>query len=157
VRFENASNATAPAQEVIIQSTLDADLDPSSFQFGDLGFGATQITVPAGSQSFQTSIDVRSPEGSSLRLDVSAKFDPASMVATWSMRATDPATGKLPDDPFAGFLPPNDSAHSGEGFVKFTVDARNDVDAGTRIDSSALITFDTNPPMATNRLWNSVT
>ena len=39
IRFENAANASAPAQRVIIRHKLDNDLDLRSFRVGSFGFG----------------------------------------------------------------------------------------------------------------------
>jgi hypothetical protein len=50
-----------------------------------------------------------------------ARFNPQTGVATWNFTAIDPETGEFTEDPLAGFLPPNDTNHAGEGFVKFSV------------------------------------
>ena len=60
VDFENESTASAPAQTVVVTETLDSNLDPSTFQFGDMGFGNTIVSVPAGLTSYQTTVDLPS-------------------------------------------------------------------------------------------------
>jgi hypothetical protein len=83
VRLENASAATAPAQEAIIRTTLDSDLDPSTFQFGNIGIGGGLITIPAGNHSFDTRIELASPEGRTLQLDVNHATKSASKIRQW--------------------------------------------------------------------------
>lgn len=151
VRFENYAQATAPAQEILVHSTLDADLDWTTFQFGDIGFGETRIEVPAGAQSFDTVVKLAQPDGTELDVTIAARLTDG--VAEWRLLALDPATGQLPDDPLAGFLPPNRTAPEGDGFLKFSVQPRGDREIGTRIDVSAAIIFDTNPAMETNELF----
>jgi hypothetical protein len=152
VRFENFAGATAPAQEITVHTNLDADLDWSTFEFGNIGFAQMVVAVPPGSQGFQTSLDVTALDGTPLRLDIQANLDAATGIATWSLRAVDPATGSLPDDPMAGFLYPNDATHRGDGFLECTVQTRTDCNVGTGIDASAAIIFDTNPVIVTNTL-----
>lgn len=154
IRFENYAEATAPAQEIIVHSTLDADLDWTTFQFGDIGFGETHIEVPAGARSFDTVVNVAQPDGTELDVTIVARLTDG--VASWSLVALDPATGQLPDDPLAGFLPPNRTAPEGDGFLKFSVQPRGDREMGTCINVSAAITFDTNLPMETNELSYTV-
>jgi len=66
------------------------------------------------------------------------------------MRSVDPLTGDLPQDPFAGFLPPNDSGHQGEGFISFRLRPVAGLAQGMEIHNQATIVFDVNPPIATN-------
>lgn len=154
VRFENYAEATAPAQEILVHAALDADLDWSTFQLGDIGFGRTHIDVPEGAQEFDTVVDFVQVDGTELDVTVEARL--ADGVVSWRLAALDPATGQLPDDPLAGFLPPNRAAPEGDGFLKFSVQPRGDRPIGTRIDVSAAITFDTNPAMRTNELFYTV-
>jgi hypothetical protein len=85
-------------------------------------------------------------------VDIEATFDSAAGVASWSLRSVDPATGQTPEDPLAGFLPPNDALRGGEGSALFTVQASTTREMGTQIDVSAAITFDMNPALQTNTL-----
>ena len=62
----------------------------------------------------------------------------------------------LPTDPLAGFLPPNDETGRGEGHVSFTIRPRADVQAGTVVTNIASIVFDTNEPILTNQVWNTI-
>lgn len=154
IRFENYAEATAPAQEIVVHSALDADLDWSTFAFGDIGFGHTQVDVPAGSQSFDAVVPFTQSDGTELDVTIAAHLDDG--IASWRLTALDPATGQLPEDPLAGFLPPNRTAPEGDGYLQFSVQPRSDRELGTRIDVSAAITFDTNPAVETNELFYTV-
>ena len=45
IRFENAANATAPAQRVFIKIKLDNDLDHRTFRLGSYGFGDYEAEI----------------------------------------------------------------------------------------------------------------
>ena len=49
IDFTNEASATAPAATVVVTQQLDPNLDLSTFQLGDIGFGSTIIAVPPGS------------------------------------------------------------------------------------------------------------
>jgi hypothetical protein len=61
-----------------------------------------------------------------------------------------------PDDPLAGFLPPNDDSGRGEGHVSFSIRPRADLLDGTVISNQANIVFDHNAPIATNIVTNTI-
>ncbi len=152
IDFENESAATAPAQEVFVTHTLNANLDLATFELGDVGFGPLMIHVPAGLQSYSTRVEFMNPDNSPLFVDFSAALNPATRVVTWILRSVDPATGELPEAALAGFLPPNDEQHRGEGFVEFVIRPLAGLTSGTAIRSVASIVFDTNSAIATNQL-----
>ena len=104
VDFENLPTADLPAQVVVVTESLDSSLDWSTFQLGDFGFGPYQVHVPAGTTSYSARIDARDTRG--LFVDVTAKFDAATGVATWTFTSIDPTTGDQTGDTLAGFLPP---------------------------------------------------
>jgi uncharacterized repeat protein (TIGR01451 family) len=154
VDFENLSTADLPAQVVVVTDALGANLDWSTFQLGDFGFGQYQVHVPAGTASYSARIDARATRG--LFVDVTAKFDAATGVATWTFTSIDPATGDQTGDTLAGFLPPDTAAHDGEGFVSYTVRPRAGLASGTTIGAQASVDFDTNDPLATPSISNAV-
>ena len=157
IRFENAANlATAPAQEVIITHQLDTDLDWSSVELDDLGFGSFTLDVPDGLQSYQTRVTYKNQDGSDLFVDVDASFDLATGLLTWILRSVDPLTGGLPPGVFDGFLPVNDDTHRGEGFVRYFVRPKAALITGTTIDQQASIIFDVNPAIETNVFTNTI-
>jgi RHS repeat-associated protein len=154
VRFENQASATAPAQQVVVTQSLDADLDLATFELGDIGFGNTQVTVPAGQTFFSTR--VADPNSSGLFVDITASLNTATRVVTWDLRSADPATGDFPIDPFAGFLPPNSTSPTGEGFASYRIRSRTNLTTGTRLDAQARIVFDTNAPIDTPAIFNTI-
>lgn len=152
IHFENdPRRATAPALEVTITQTLDADLDLATFELGTIQFGAIVVEVPAGLQSFQTSVAATNLDGTPLRVDVAAALNRQTGVVTWIFRSVDPATGQLPEAVTAGFLPPNDATQRGEGSVNYSVRPKAGLTTGTEIRGVASIVFDTNPPLLTNQ------
>lgn len=157
IEFENdPKKATVAAQDVVVTQQLDADLDWSTFEFGAITFGSTEISVPSGLQSFSTSVSTKNVDQTPLRVDISATLDRDTGIVTWIFRSLDPLTGDVPENVFAGFLPVNDETHRGEGYVTYNVRARGDRNTGTRITSQASIVFDTNEAIWTNVVDNTV-
>jgi hypothetical protein len=148
--------ATAAVEEIFVTQPLDADLDLSTFALGDFGFGPLTVSVPAGRQSYHTVVAFHNPDGSPLNVDVTAALDPAAAVVKWTFTCIDPATGAFPEDPFAGFLPPDDAAGNGEGFVTYSVRPKAGLATGTAIDAQASIVFDLNPVIPTNAYTNTI-
>ena len=66
-----------------------------------------------------------------------------------------PDAGEPPVDPSIGFLPPNNGT-TGQGFVTFTVRAKQRVGRLSRIDAEAAIIFDQNEPIDTPPIFNTV-
>ena len=58
IDFENAPTATAPAQRVDITDQLSPDLNWSTVELTEVGFGSTLIAIPANSQHFQTVVAI---------------------------------------------------------------------------------------------------
>jgi RHS repeat-associated protein len=154
IHFENLATATAPAQKVVVTQQLDPDLDFSTFELGDLGFGGMVIHVPAGRSSFQTRVDARATLG--VFVDVTADLNPVTGLAIWTFTSADPTTFDLPADPETGFLPPNKTGPQGEGFVSYRVRARGASSTGTRLDAQARVVFDDNALIDTPASFNTV-
>src|SRR5205085_12202926 len=76
IQFENESNAPGSAGQVQIKEQLDSNLDWSTFQLGDFGFGGIDVQVPPGRQFYQTRLDEQQSLG--LFVDVTASLDPIS-------------------------------------------------------------------------------
>jgi RHS repeat-associated protein len=152
VDFENAPTATAPAQTVVVTQTLDADLDLSTFQLGQIGFGSTTVSVPAGLQTYGTTVSV----SASLSVQVTADLDASTGVVTWTFTSIDPTTGDTPSNPLSGFLPPDDAAGDGEGYVDYTVRPLSTLATGTTVVAQASIVFDTNAAIATPTLTDTI-
>ena len=148
VLFENKPDATAPAQEVVITDQLDRNtLDLDSFELGAIAFGDRYISVPAGRRQFSTDVDLR--PRNNLKVRINAGLDAGTGVVTWRFAALDPTTELPPEDPLAGFLPPNITSPEGEGSVAFTIEPKPGLATGTEIRNSARIVFDINAPIDT--------
>ncbi len=157
IRFENdPEQATAPAQEVFVTQQLDSDLDWSTFELGDIGFGSFTIDVPDGLKEYQTRVEYQNQDGSPLLVDASGRLDLVSGLVTWTFRSLDPNTGELPNGAFDGFLPVNDASGRGDGFINYLVYPKTGLATGTPIDAQASIVFDINAPLETNTFVNTI-
>lgn len=155
IRFENDPVfATAPAQVVRITQTLDADLDPRTFRLGNFGFGDRIFEVPANRAFYATRIDLRDSLG--IYVDVAAGVDVATREVFWTLTSIDPATGDVPLGADVGFLPPNLMPPEGDGFVTYSVRPRSGVPNATRVDAVARIFFDTEAPIDTPPIFNTL-
>jgi hypothetical protein len=72
------------------------------------------------------------------------------------MQSIDPTTGAIPENPLAGFLPPDNSSRQGEGYVVYTVKPKSSVANGTTIYNQASIVFDLNAAIQTNQVTNTI-
>lgn len=157
VDFENdAVLATAPAQDVFVTNTLDPDMDLSTFELGTITFGSVVLEPPSGQMSFTTTVETTNPDGSPLLVEIHASLNQSTRVATWTFHSMDPLTLLYPADPEAGFLPPNDTTHRGEGYVTYLVRPKASLSTGARLDNLASIVFDTNDPLTTNAVFNTI-
>jgi Ca2+-binding RTX toxin-like protein/subtilase family serine protease len=155
IRFENdPKKATANANIVRITQTLDDDLDVRSFRVGSFGFGAVNIDVPDNRAFYQTRLDLRSTKG--IYLDVLAGVDIATREAYWEFTSIDPNTGVEPLNPALGFLPPNLKDGEGQAFVTYSVKPKANIADGAVIDAQARIIFDTNEPIDTPAIFNTI-
>ncbi len=155
VYFENdPDKATAPAQKVTVTDQLDADLDWSTFRFGQIAFGERVVHVPdSQTVHFETNTTVSYDD---YPVHVVADFNPQTGLVTWEISSYDPQTGRAPRSPTAGFLPPNDAQHRGEGFVTYTIRPKAGLATGTDIRNEASIVFDINPAIVTNETVHTI-
>jgi RHS repeat-associated protein len=154
IQFENKTNASAPAQVVVVTNQLAAGLDYSTFELGNMGFGTNVVTVPPGRIFYSSRVDARGTVG--LYVDVQGQFDATNGLAVWTFTSVDPVTGGEPEDPLAGFLPPNVHPPAGEGWVRYSVKPRTDSADGSAISAQASVYFDTNPRLDTPTITNAV-
>jgi hypothetical protein len=152
IYFENKETAAAPAQEVFIDDYLDEDLDWSTFKLGEVGFGDQVITSLADEKTGNDRVILED-----MAVDIEAHCSPTSGHIRWMFRTIDIETGELPEDAYAGFLPPEDGKGSGQGYVTFSIRTKNDSPAGTLVTNSATIIFDTESPISTNEVFNTIT
>jgi hypothetical protein len=154
IRFENQSDASAPAQRVVITQRLDEDLDYRTFRVTDFGWGYQYTEIDDDLPFYLGRVELT--DGSGLVVDVLVTVDVVSGMATWILQTVDPATGEPPEDALAGFLPPNDENGIGEGFVSYTIRPRSDATTWSVIDAEATIVFDTNEPIDTPPVFNTI-
>ncbi|MFC1597329.1 RHS repeat-associated core domain-containing protein [Planctomycetota bacterium] len=141
IDFWNDPGALVPTQDAIIEDTFDPNLfDLDTFQFTRFGFLRWDVPLE-GTQAIAARVDLR-PD-MNLAVDVTAGFDPETGVASWWFHAVDPLTGDYPEDPMAGFLPPFSPETEYElGWVEFTVQLKEGLPTGTRIENQAYVEFD---------------
>jgi subtilase family serine protease len=154
VNFENISTATAPAQVIRITDQLDPNLDARTFRLAEIAFGDQTVIVPENRSYYQTRIDLGPTHGNILA-DISAGLDITNRRIIWTLTAIDPRTGEQPD-PLLGLLPPNDDSGRGQGHVTYTIQPSATAKTGVQISNNATITFDTNEPITTNTVINTL-
>ncbi|MEE4271581.1 MAG: DUF6531 domain-containing protein [Thermoanaerobaculales bacterium] len=157
--FENQPTASAPAQEVFVTDELPTELDWSTFRATEIGWGTTAVALPEDTtwyRTIETVDDWRPGIGKQWLVEVSIEPDLYSGEINWSFRTLDPDTGALPVDPFAGFLPPNDDTHRGEGWVSFVCHTHPDLVEGTLVENDAEIIFDLNEAILTPVVFNTI-
>lgn len=168
IRFENAADASAPAQQVVITQQLDDDLDWRTFRVDDFGFGDQIIELDGKSAFYQKRLDYTADPDRGYYLDVAVSVDVGTGIVTWTLTTIDPETGEMPQDASIGFLPVNDTVYDadhnvvtqgtgkGEGYVTYTVKAKRDAETGTVVDAQARIVFDTEEPIDTPAIFNTL-
>jgi|GEM_PF-6246350 len=155
IRYENDPElASAPAQIVRIVHPLDETADIRAFRLGTFGFADTTFSVPDNVSTYSARLDLRASMG--LFVDVVAGIDVQSREAIWLFRSIDPATGDIPVNPLVGYLAVNDSTGVGEGFVNYSIRANPQAVTGDEIHAEASIFFDSNPPIDTPPIFNTV-
>jgi subtilase family serine protease len=155
INFENVSSASAAAQRIRITDQLDPNLDWRTFRLKEIGFGAYHVTVPENRAFYQTRLQL-GPDLGNLLADITARVDIATGQVTWTLTAIDPNTGEQPHGALQGLLLPNDSTGRGQGFVTYTVKAKTTAPTGAQINNNAIITFDTEEPIITNMVANTL-
>lgn len=155
VLFENDPElATAPAQNVFIEVSVDANLNEYDFRVGSFGFGSFVFEVPPNMPTYYTRVDVRDSLG--VFVDFTAGVNVQTRKAFWLFESIDPETGLAPEDALTGFLPVNDSLSRGEGFVNFIIKPAIHCQTGDLVQVQAEIFFDDEAPIVTNNWVNKV-
>ena len=110
--------------------------------------------IPTGSSSYNQSLNLQSTLG----IDVQSPPDTniAQRQAQWTFTAIDPTTGQQVSDPCSRLLPPNDANNDGEGFVTYEINPVNTATTGTQINAQATVVFDTEPPINTPKIFNTL-
>jgi hypothetical protein len=155
IRFQNQPSATAPARQIIVTDTLDPNLNLDTFELTEISFGNQRISIPSGLNHYDTTVPM-TVNDTAILADVQATLDRASRTLTVTLRAIDPATGWLPDDPLVGLLYPNDATGRGEGSISYRVLPGAGLPTSTVIPNRARITFDFNDPVDTPLVRNTL-
>ena len=143
---------------------LDENLDLSTFEFSSFGWYTNTFSIPAGRQSYATNITmppiqcITNPMVSTNTLLVAftASLNLTNRTATWRFETLDPFTRDIPDDPYAGFLPPNLTNSIGDGFVSYAIRPASDTASNTLIRAMADIVFDYNEAIVTPEFTNGI-
>ena len=151
IYFENKAGATAAAQEVRVTQELSKWLDWSTFQIAEIGFRNQIDRGLAGKSDGMSEVAL---EGTVWKVRTEVELNRKKGVMNCYLRIVDETTADgWPEDPYDGFLPPNDDNHSGEGYIRYKVKVREDAPVGVRIDAAATIVFDYNEPITTSPAW----
>lgn len=150
INFENETNATAPAQQVVISDQLDGNLDWSTFQLTEIGWADQLVAVPPNTAYFQTNVPV-SCLGTNFEAQIEAGVHASSGAAYAIFRSIDPATS-LPPPVNIGFLPPENGTGRGQGHFSYTIRAKTNLVTGTQVRNVASISFDNQPAIRTDQI-----
>jgi len=153
IDFENVTNATAPAQQVVISDQLSTNFDWTTFNLSEFGFGNLLVSLPPGVQQFQTNVPY-SYLGTNFQVQVQIGISLSSGQVFAKFNSIDP-TSSLPPPVNIGFLPPEDGTGRGQGHVTYTVHAKAGVPNGTQLINVALISFDGQLSIATDQIDDS--
>ena len=148
IDFENDASATAPAQIVLISDPLDANFDFSTFELTEIGFGDILLSIPSGSQYYETTVTF-SNNDQTFGVEIMAGINLASGEVYAAFYSIDPSTG-LPPEGLIGFLPPEDGTGRGMGYFSYTVQPGANAVTGDEIRNIAYITFDGAETIPTN-------
>jgi uncharacterized repeat protein (TIGR02543 family) len=153
IYFENKSDAEAAAAMVTVEQRLSPQLDWSTFEMLEVGYGNDVDIGLAGKANGTSEAGVG---WTNYTVQTEVALDATNGVVTWYLRVVDPEGDEdgWPLDPTAGFLPPNDpETHCGEGHITYRVKVKENAAEGARIDASATIVFDYNEPIPTDPAW----
>lgn len=150
VGFQNASNASAPAQIMIISEQLTNTLDLSTLQLAELDFGNYFFSIPAGSQHYANTLHL-TQNGFNYDLQIDAGLNPATGLLQATFKSVNPTNG-LPPPVTVGFLQPETSPSTGvgTGHISYTIRPNPGLATGAQIRSVATVQFDQNPAIATD-------
>jgi RHS repeat-associated protein len=140
INFENASNATAPAQVVVITNAIPSDLDLSTLQISGIGFGDHFLSIPAGSQHYEHTEHLIFND-TAFDVNIEASVDYATRQVRVTFDSIVPLTG-LPPSVDVGFLPPEDGTGRGDGYLAYTIRPVSGLSTGTEIRNTGAVSFD---------------
>jgi hypothetical protein len=147
--------ATSTTRAITVVDQFDTNADIRTFRLGEIVFSHYTVTVPANRSFFSTSMPL-TDQGSNIVANISAGVNVATGTATWTITAIDLNTGAEPLDPNLGLLPPDTTNSIGEGYVLYTIQPLAGLPTGTVITNQAVITFESNAPIATPITTNTL-
>ncbi len=156
VNFVNDPASSTYVNEIHVVTQLDPNLDPRSFQLGDIKIGDINIDIPDGRWMYQGDFDFTQTRGFILRVSAGVDLYQDPAAASWVIQAIDPLTGEVLKDPSRGLLKPNDAQGNGAGFVSYTVQAKDDLPTGREVSAEARVLFDTQQPADTETISQTV-
>jgi hypothetical protein len=139
--------------------TINGSLVAQGQEGNEIAFGDQIIAVPEETDQFysrETVLDYREGVDQTWWVDITIEVDTQTGLFSATFRTLDPETEDLPEDPFAGFLPPNDDTGRGEAHISFSIQPKTDRPFGTEVTNAASIVFDTNDPILTNNVLNTL-
>ncbi|MEI6566018.1 MAG: RHS repeat-associated core domain-containing protein [Verrucomicrobiota bacterium] len=140
INFENATNATAPAQQVVVGDPLNANLDWATLELTEIGFGDHLIAVPPNTQHFEKTEKLQ-VNGFDFEVQIEAGIRLATGEVYARFQSINPTNG-LPPPVNVGFLPPEDGTGRGQGHASYVIRPKTGLLTGTEIRNIATITFD---------------
>jgi VCBS repeat-containing protein len=153
--FGNEPNATASAQQVIVNDPFDPSIvDLSTLSLGPVTIGNRTVSVPLSQANLSVDLDLRPV--SNLIVRINAALNQSTNTLVWQFTSIDPNTGIPTTNPQDGFLPPDTTPPLGEGSVFFTIMPKQGLSTGTPITDQASITFDANPAIKTPIWTNTI-
>ena len=155
VQFENESDATAPAQQIIVTDRLDDDLDLDSLQLTEITFANQSFSIPVGLNHYEAQVPFIA-KGTQIIVNVSASLNRSTRELSLTLQAVDPVTGTFPENPLVGILYPEDGTGRGSGSISYSIRPLPGLPSGTVIDNRARIVFDLNDPIDTPLAHNTL-
>ncbi len=110
--------------------------------------------MPPGLTSYSTRVDATATLG--VYVDIDASLNLSTGLLTVTFTSLDPTTLDTPSNPLVGFLPPDTDPPNGEGYINYTIQPKAGLATGAAIDAQASIVFDTNAPLATPQVVNTI-
>ena len=161
IDFENDPEfATAPAQWVRVFDVIDAGkFDLDSFVLDEFCIAGNSFRVGDGRDSFNDTVvlnvlGIKITTKVSINLVTDAENGETRLVAEFM--AIDPSTGFMLMDVDNGMLPVNDMIGSGEGHIRYSLNAKSDLPHGAELTNTAKIYFDFNDPIDTPTTVNTI-
>src|SRR5439155_3035320 len=124
--------------------------DWNTFQWTEIGFGDAVMSIPPGTQHFQTTVPI-TYNGRTFDVQIELSFQSATGRLFALFLSIDPATS-LPPDVLTGFLPPEDGTGRGMGHFSYTVRPKANLPTGTQIRNVAAVTFDLGETITTDQV-----